>query len=144
MTWDTSGIEVEVGTDKWTDITLVVEEMKHKIEPKPLHNRTFPVLQLAATLSGAQEFVVISIPLKDFPKSPYAEYARDKSLVVGAYVSVERIRVLPSNGEIEWIMATASDAGGVLPQWMQNMAVPGVVAKDVDYFLSWISKERQS
>lgn len=144
MTWDASGIEVEVGTDKWSDITLVVEEMKHKIDPKPLKNRTFPVLQLSANLAGAQEFLVISIPLNDFQGSPFAEYARDTSLVVGSYVAVERIRVLPSNGEIEWIMATASNAGGVLPQWMQNMAVPGVVAKDVDFFLSWIAKERQS
>ncbi|RFU25477.1 hypothetical protein B7463_g10855, partial [Scytalidium lignicola] len=143
MTWDTTGIEVNIGSEKWTDITLVVEEMKHKIEPKPLKNRTFPVLQLAANLVGSQEFIIISIPLNDFPKSPYAEYARDTSLVVGFYVSVERIRVLPSDGEIEWIMATASNAAGVLPQWMQNMAVPGVIAKDVEYFLSWISSQRK-
>ncbi|KAH8815182.1 hypothetical protein F5884DRAFT_167998 [Xylogone sp. PMI_703] len=143
MTWDTAGIEVDVGSDKWTDITLVVEEMKHKIDPKPLKNRTFPVLQLSANLAGTQEFLIVSIPLTDFSRSPFAEYARDPSLVVGSYVSVERVRVLPTNGEIEWIMATASNAAGVLPQWMQNMAVPGVVAKDVDYFLSWIAIQRK-
>ncbi|KUJ22419.1 uncharacterized protein LY89DRAFT_554026, partial [Mollisia scopiformis] len=142
MSWNTNGIEVNVHGGQWTNITLVLEEMKHKIDPKPLKNRTFPVLQLSATLAGAEEFLVVSIPINDFNKSPYAEYAKDKSLVMAAYTSVERIRVLPSNGDIEWIMATASDAGGVLPQWMQNLAVPGAVAKDVEMFLSWIPSQR--
>ena len=142
MKWDTSGIEVEVHGGRWINITVAVEEMKHKIDPKPLKNRTFPVVQVAAVLAGTQEFVVISIPLTDFDKSPNAEFARDKSLVVAAYTSIERIRVLPSNGDVEWIMATASDAGGVLPQWMQNLAVPGQVAKDVELFMSWIPTQR--
>jgi hypothetical protein len=140
--WDTSGIEVESHGQRWINITLAVEEMKHKIDPKPLKNRTFPVAQVAAELAGVQEFLVASIPIIDFEESPYAEFARDKSLVVARYTSIERIRVLPSNGEVEWIMATASDAGGVLPQWMQNLAVPSAVAKDVELFLGWIPSQR--
>jgi len=144
ISWDTNGIEVEAQGGRWINISVVVEEMKHKIDPKPLKNRTFPVVQVSAELAGVQEFVVVSIPLTDFDKSPYAEFARDKSLVVAAYTSVERIRILPSNGDIEWIMATASNAGGVLPQWMQNLAVPSAVAKDVDMFLAWIPSQRQA
>lgn len=120
MRWDTTGIEVEIHGGRWINITVAVEEMKHKIDPKPLKNRTFPVVQVAADLSGSQEFIIVSIPLNDFQKSPYAEYARDKSLVVAAYTSIERIRILPTNGDVEWIMATASDAGGVLPQVSQT------------------------
>ena len=142
MKWDTSGIEIEVQGGRWNNITVAIEEMTHKIDPKPLKNRTFPVVQIAAELAGAQEFVVVSIPLTDFAKSPYAEFARDKSLVVASYAAVERVRVLPSNGDVEWIMATASNAGGVLPQWMQNLAVPSAVAKDVEMFMSWISSQR--
>jgi len=142
MKWDASGIEVEVHGGRWINITVAVEEMKHKIDPKPLKNRTFPVVQVAAALAGTEEFLVVSIPLTDFNKSPYAEFARDKSLVVAAYASIERVRVLPSNGDVEWIMATASNAGGVLPQWMQNLAVPGAVAKDVEMFLAWIPSQR--
>lgn len=118
--WDTTNIEVEIHGEHWVNITVAVVEMKHKIDPKPLKNRTFPVIQVSADLSGTQEFIIISIPLRDFEKSPYAEYARDKSLVVAAYTSIERIRILPSNGDVEWIMATASDAGGVLPQVSAN------------------------
>jgi hypothetical protein len=142
MRWDASGIDVQVHGGHWTNITVAVEEMKHKIDPKPLKNRTFPVVQVAAMLEGNEEFLVVSIPLNDFDKSPYAEFAKDKSLVTAAYTSIERIRVLPSNGDVEWIMATASDAGGVLPQWMQNLAVPGAIAKDVELFLSWIPRQR--
>lgn len=45
MEWNTSGIEVNVHGGQWTNVKLVVEEMKHKIDPKPLKNRTFPVIQ---------------------------------------------------------------------------------------------------
>jgi Protein of unknown function (DUF3074) len=141
--WDAGGIELETQGQHWTNISVAVEEMKHKIDPKPLKNRTFPVAQVTAELAGVQEFIVVSIPLTDFQNSPYAEYARDKSLVVARYTSIERIRVLPGSGEVEWIMATASDAGGVLPHWMQNLAVPSAVAKDVEMFLGWIPSQRK-
>ncbi|PBP27403.1 hypothetical protein BUE80_DR001670 [Diplocarpon rosae] len=144
MRWDCAGIETQVGGERWHDIRLVVEEMTHKIDPKPLNNRTFPVVQLSAALAGCQEFLVVSIPIPDFADSPYAQFARDKSLVVAAYVSIERIRMIPGSGEVEWMMATASDARGVLPQWMQNLAVPAKVAKDVEMFLAWIPSQRNS
>ncbi|KAL2427375.1 hypothetical protein ABEF95_012498 [Exophiala dermatitidis] len=41
-------------------------------------------------------------------------------------------------GQIEWVMATTSDAKGVLPGWLQRMSVPAAVAKDVGYFIRWI------
>ena len=66
---------------------------------------------------------------------------KDKDTVEAAYVSVERIRKL--GGDIEWIMAAASDARGVLPRVVQNMAVPGQIAKDVPKFLAWIARERE-
>jgi hypothetical protein len=144
MRWDTNDIEVEVNGETWTKTSMLVEEMKYRIDPKPLNNRTFPVVQITAALAGVEEFLVVSIPLNDFEKSPYAEFARDRSLVVAAYASIERIRILPSSGEVEWIMATASDARGVLPQWMQNLAVPGAIAKDVPMFLEWIPSQRSA
>ena len=85
MSWNTQGIMVEVHGGRWVNISLKVVEMKHKIDPKPLKNRTFPVLQLSASLADTQEFIVVSIPVADFDKSPQAEYALDKSLVVAAY-----------------------------------------------------------
>ncbi|KAI9745495.1 MAG: hypothetical protein M1818_001029 [Claussenomyces sp. TS43310] len=116
ISWNTGNLVIDAAGERWNNVTLKVVEMKHKIDPKPLKNRTFPVLQLAANLVGVQEFIVVSIPITDFQRSPHAQYAKDKSLVVAAYTSIERVRVLPETGEVEWIMATASDAKGVLPQ----------------------------
>lgn len=142
LVWDCNGIEIDLKEEKWIDLTLTAVEMKHKIDPKPLKNRTFPIIQITAALDNVQEFIVVSIPLTDFDKSPHSEFAKDKSLVVAAYTSIERIRVLPSNGEIEWLMATASNAKGNLPIWMQNMAVPGLLPKDVEMFMGWIPGRR--
>ncbi|GKT83514.1 hypothetical protein Ct61P_01364 [Colletotrichum tofieldiae] len=91
---------------------------------------------------GADEFVVVSIPVLDLAGSDHGQLVKDKGVVVGAYVSVERVRKLPT-GAIEWIMATASDAKGALPAWIQAKAVLGVVAKDVALFLGWIAEERE-
>lgn len=142
MRWNTEGVEIILNGDKWVEFSLEIWEMKHRIDPKPLHNRTFTTLQITARIEGVQEFIMIQIPIPDFGKSPYSEFARDKQLVVGAYTSVERVRIIPQTAEIEWIMATASDAGGNLPQFVQNMAVPSELTKDVQKFLSWIPSQR--
>ncbi|KAK8056111.1 hypothetical protein PG993_001338 [Apiospora rasikravindrae] len=147
----------------WGRFTLKVVEMRHKIGRPVLKDRTFPVLQLTATsvpVAGEagvepREFVVVSIPVPDFGTNEASQLARDKGAQIAAYVSIERIRVLDARdqegqsqnrsgkaGEIEWLMATASDAGGVLPSWVQNMAMPGIIWKDVPLFLKWIAGER--
>ena len=137
-----------------------MEEMRHKIG-KPLKDRTFPVLQMtcsamapAAAVDGETpdaaatqhhekpEFLVVSVTVSDFDRAPSAELSREKGVVLAAYASVERIRKLPESGEIEWIMATASDAKGILPLFLQTKAIPGQIAKDVGMFLGWINKER--
>jgi hypothetical protein len=53
-----------------------------------------------------------------------------KDVVEGMYVSWERIRKVDGS-KTEWVMRTASDAGGVLPGWVQRLGVPGAIAKDV-------------
>lgn len=153
---------VWAGGVAWGRFGLSLVEMKHKIPP-PLKPRVFPVLQLVASAvpgggdgSGAgtagaerDEFVVVSVTVSDLATGQLKDKAAlsaEKGVVVGAYVSVERVRRLPGQGEdkgkIEWIMATASDAKGVLPMFLQTKAVPGQIAKDVGMFLGWVDKER--
>lgn len=78
-----------------------------------------------------------------------------KNTIFAHYVSVERVRLLPpatadANAErrIEWIMATTSDAGGQIPQWVQRSwtmgGVPKAVVADVGLFLGWVDKKRSS
>lgn len=142
------------GRQRWGRFTLKVVEMRHKVGRPVLKDRTFPVLQLTATTvptaGKEREFVVISIPVPDFGTSEASQLAREKGAQIAAYVSVERLRVLDAHdqqqggkaGEIEWLMATAGNAGGLLPSWVQNMAMPGIIWKDVPLFLKWIAGER--
>ncbi|KAK7941117.1 uncharacterized protein PG986_013504 [Apiospora aurea] len=179
ISWDCGGVgpvdiaeeedeeedNVNSARQRWGRFTLKVVEMRHKVGRPVLKDRTFPVLQLTATVvpvageAGGEprEFVVVSIPVPDFGTKEASRLAREKGAQIAAYVSVERIRVLDARdqqgqnqgqnrtgkaGEIEWLMATASDAGGVLPSWVQNMAMPGIIWKDVPLFLKWIAGER--
>ncbi|TDZ73098.1 hypothetical protein CTRI78_v001262 [Colletotrichum trifolii] len=141
LTWDCAGVSVEEGGLAWEDFRVGVSEIKHKLAV-PLNNRVFPELILSAKAKDVDEFIVVSIPVSDLATSDYGGLVKEKGVVVAAYVSVERVRRLPT-GAIEWIMATASDAKGVLPAWLQAKAVIGVVAKDVALFLGWIAEERE-
>lgn len=136
--WDCAGLEADAAGSTWERMTLKLEESVHKL-PAPLKKRLFPVLQLTAAARGRHEFVVVQIAARD----PAAEARGGGDTVRGAYTSVERLRAADAGG-IEWVMGTASDARGNLPAWMQKMAVPGQVAKDVDMFLEWIADERKS
>lgn len=156
VTWsNTAGLEdIEAGDTRWGGFAVSLVEMKHKIPP-PLKPRVFPVVQVVCSRREGQEdeFLVVSATVGDLATGGLREVARlsgEKGVVVGAYVSVERVRRLPAPtgegggpGRIEWVMATASDARGVLPMWMQTKAVPGQIAKDVSLFLGWLEGERK-
>lgn len=138
--------------------------VRHRVGRPVLRDRVFPVVQVTCSSSsgeGEGEFLVVSLHVPDLlgasPPSPPddgvsggggSKGVKEKSkedvvrgAVVGAYVSVERVR-RDGGGSIEWIMATASDAKGVLPMWVQTRAVPGQVAVDVPYFLGWVDGQR--
>jgi hypothetical protein len=135
-----SGIRIEVITKLLPDSVV---EMSHKT-PWPMKNRTFPILQLSVSLlpSPSSEFIVVSVTVCDLPSLPdsTAKDCRDPAFVVGTYTSVERIRKMEN--KIEWIMATAGDVGGSLPKFMQNLALPRAIAKDVEMFLQWVVGQR--
>ena len=138
---------------KYSSITMSVYEMCHAIPP-PLQPRCFPVLVLTASTSPTA-FLAVTIPL-DLTTLPSAFYSsgrnskegsdqqQRKTPVMGAYAAVETVRIVPEGqgekraGEIEWTMATASNARGNLPMWVQKMSMPGAVPKDVQYFMEWI------
>ncbi|KAI0600791.1 hypothetical protein F4775DRAFT_543467 [Biscogniauxia sp. FL1348] len=142
---------------RWTHFGLALVEMRHKIGRPLLKDRTFPVLQMTCSLVSTEEgggeqgqrereFLVVSIPVPDFGVAAPAAavLSREKGALVALYVAVERVRIVPdATGHIEWLMATASDAGGALPLWVQTLAAPGVIWKDVPLFLGWIAGERE-
>ncbi|KAG7120951.1 hypothetical protein HYQ45_009933 [Verticillium longisporum] len=139
--WEVAGVEVDVAGEVWVCEALCVQEMRHAMPGGLLRDRVFGTVMVAAAARGRDEFVVVSVPLRDLQGSDLGGLVKEKGVIVGAYVSVERIR-RTEMGQIEWLMATASDAKGVLPMWVQTRAVVGVVAKDVELFLSWIADRR--
>lgn len=128
--------------DRWGGAKMYIVEMKHKL-PFPLSERVFPELLVIAERAAGKEFVVVSIPINDMERSPFAQYSKEKGVVLGRYSSVERIRLGPDGGKIEWIMATASSAEGNIPQWATNAGLYKLVADDVKYFMEYIEKCRK-
>ena len=135
---------------------VIVYEMCHKMPP-PLNNRCFATLVASArTTSPDRGFVVVQVPvdIAAVPASLYssgrnktegADALKKQKVVMGQYVSIERVRLLPEEGSpgvVEWEMATASDARGSLPMGLQKMGVPGAIVKDVGFFLGWNEKRR--
>ncbi|KAF7958831.1 hypothetical protein EAE96_002363 [Botrytis aclada] len=157
MYWETSDFEIVAGEKPWNNISMEVVEMIHK--PPVVSERKFPEVLITASLNepGQSEFLVISIPITDsanvrsqnpsFQESGFAS-AKKKGQVVGAYASIERCRLLPNpNGTarvIEWIMATASDAKGWIPQLIQKPNIPGQIQKDVSMYMRWVENHRRS
>jgi len=92
--------------------------------------------------SPGEEFVLVSIPVPDFGEDKRSKLASEGGAQIAVYVSIDRVRRMPGTGQLEWVMATASDAGGVLPVWVQAAAVPEKLWKDVPMFFSWVAKQR--
>lgn len=138
--WDCRGLEIELDGESWVDWTLKLEESVHKL-PVPLNKRVFPVLQVTAAAREGRHIMIVQIAAAA-AGSAEAEGVTDSGHVRGAYTSIERLR--ETSEGIEWVMGTTSDAKGALPMKVQDMAMPGPIAKDVDMFLSWIAKHRQT
>jgi len=143
--------------------------MAHSL-PFPLKPRVFPTLIITASLPCRANggihpapcfdshhptaLLVVQIPINiaDFPLALYSSgrnvqdgstSQKRKKVVLGTYTSIEKCTFMPDLN-IQWVMATASDAKGWLPMWMQKLGVPGAVAKDVGLFVNWVKGTRRS
>lgn len=127
--------------------------MAHAI-PFPLEPRVFATLVLTARDSPSS-FMTVQIPV-DLSTIPSAKYSNGsnrttgstpqekKKPVFGRYVSVERVRRIDADGssEVQWDMATASDAAGNLPMAVQKIAMGTEIVKDVEYVMNWAANKR--
>lgn len=125
----------------------------HTFHPAVLISpRTFISLVISADLPASNGFVTVQIPLVYKPANSIPDRLRGKitssvprNTVVAAYASVEQIVSLPTD-ELEWTMATTSDAGGLIPQWIQRNwtmgGVPKAVVADVGLFIGWTGRNR--
>ena len=153
--------EGALSREGFSEVSVGLYEMCHDV-PSPLKPRVFGVLVVTASLLRRKEmvegdkekFVAVTVPVQLGMGVKPAFYANHRNLregendkqkrevVQGLYAAVEtctlRKKGEGEEEEIEWVMSTASDAKGNLPMWMQKLALPGAVPKDVSYFMKWI------
>ena len=113
----------------------------------PINLPTFPVPVLSRSHSHANITSNSTLEKKiEYQNSNANATSEQKSrngkeVVEGRYVSWERIWKV-DEGKTEWVMRTASDAGGVLPAWMQRLGVPGAIAKDVPLAVKFVVERK--
>ncbi|EME87950.1 uncharacterized protein MYCFIDRAFT_75783 [Pseudocercospora fijiensis CIRAD86] len=124
---------------RWQDVDLYLMQMRHKV-PSPLKNRVFTVVVAAGKIEN--EFVDVQIPVELPNNAKYKETSTE--IVHGVYASVERGSLEENGTHVKWQMGTASDAKGILPLFIQKIAMPGEIAKDVGRFVEWRGRLRKS
>jgi hypothetical protein len=72
--------------------------------------------------------VVVSIPINLSSTEDEELAALEEKGVKGRYASVEHILELPDD-KVEWRMATSSSPGGLVPQFVNDLALPGAISK---------------
>ena len=148
LDWESELDSIQHTVGQWQEVQVELREMCHHI-PTPLNDRVFSVLVITAKHTSNNDkfkddskFLVVQIPVAT-KGMPGAKYNNKPKVTAGMYVSIERGELVKDGRQVKWQMATASDAGGVLPMWAQKMGVPGAVVKDVGLFVDWTAKRRQ-
>ncbi|KAF2840309.1 hypothetical protein M501DRAFT_690692 [Patellaria atrata CBS 101060] len=119
--------------DGLTDISLSLWAMYHKM-PTFLSNRRFMVIVATARFSDNM-FLTVKVPVEPVHNST-------RPCIDGQYVSIEKVERFPDSREIQWDMATASDAGGMLPLWVQRPGIGPAIAKDVGLVMKYLHSFR--
>jgi len=108
-----------------------------------LSPRVFTVLQVKqlSEVDSKREGIIVSIPITLSSPEDEDLAALEEKGVKGRYASVERILELPGD-KVEWRMAAASSAGGLIPQSITDFVMPEAVSRDVPLFLKWLQTKK--
>ncbi|KAJ5204157.1 uncharacterized protein N7498_005036 [Penicillium cinerascens] len=156
--------EVELDGVIYKDVVFEINLITHSFNPSVLISpRSFISLTISAAYdsppsqqqTSTKGFITLQIPLRSDPSTtPYSLQQKIASsapqrTIFANYASVERVSLLPAEPRsIEWTMATTSDAGGSIPQWVQRNwtlgGVPRAVVADVGLFIGWTMRRRGS
>lgn len=117
------------------DVFTYLVELDYQLQ-FPLKKRKFCNLVHIARHQDGNSGYVVSLAVD--PK--LVGLTGNPGFVNGRYTSVELVKWDPKTESLDWRMATCSDAGGNVPQWLAKLSIKGVVAKDVPSFLKWCPK----
>ncbi|KAJ5392245.1 hypothetical protein N7509_007735 [Penicillium cosmopolitanum] len=160
--------ELDMNGVTFKDVDVEVNLITHTFHPTALISpRSFISFTISATYDAhsnepsypSKGFITVQIPLHPDPTTtPTAIHEKIKSAVprrtiFANYASVERVAKKnrppvssSSQQQQHWTMATTSDAGGLIPQWVQRNwtlgGVPRAVVADVGLFIDWSTKRR--
>ncbi|KAL8781148.1 MAG: hypothetical protein Q9213_006148 [Squamulea squamosa] len=87
--------------------------------------------------TGSEEFIVVQLPV-EIGSVQGAFYSNGRNLKEGSSALKRKKPIRGIYTSIE------RDAKGWLPMWAQKMAVPGAIAKDVDFVMKWIREKRKA
>jgi hypothetical protein len=146
-------------------ISLTISAANDNLSTLSSQNPTQP----QSNEQNRQGFFTVQIPLhSEASSTPQALHQKitasiPKRAIFANYASVERIELIPAaqstdqpsaeqqsqpQSRIKWTMATTSDAGGSIPQWVQRSwalgGVPRAVVADVGLFIGWTTRRRQA
>ncbi|KAJ5677366.1 uncharacterized protein N7477_002999 [Penicillium maclennaniae] len=166
LAWSGEDIgEVVVDDITYKDVVFEINLITHSFHPSALISpRSFISLTISAAYNAPTQteqqtplkgFITVQVPLSSDPSTTPSEIHRKitssapRRAVFASYASVERVSLLPTEpNSIEWTMATTSDAGGSIPQWVQRNwtlgGVPRAVVADVGLFIGWTMHRRRS
>ncbi|CAG8926237.1 unnamed protein product [Penicillium salamii] len=162
--WDPE-MRIDVDQTRYWDFIIELNLIVHTFHPKALiRPRAFISLTLSAALSKIVSedtvepsgFMTVQVPFRlSDPEEPgYEQLCAEirnfvpPRTIFAHYASLEHVELLAGSGDrtIRWTMATASEAGGKIPQWVQRNwtlgGVPKAVVADVGLFIGWVMKRR--
>lgn len=163
VVFESACLSLKTPRDTFPDI-CAVNLITHSFNPSVLISpRSFISLTISAAYDSPQSeeqtstkgFITLQIPLRSDPSSTPSSLQQKiassapRRTIFANYASVERVSLLPAEPRsIEWTMATTSDAGGSIPQWVQRNwtlgGVPRAVVADVGLFIGWTMRRRGS
>lgn len=112
----------------------------------PMSNRDFVFLIITQETTpdptGPRSFLIISVPILHPIQSGHTR---------GKYISIEEVKeVIFDNDDdqlerkrIKWKMITQSDAGGMVPTLISDLALPSKISEDVPSFLEFARSSKQ-
>ncbi|KAK5952752.1 hypothetical protein OHC33_006345 [Knufia fluminis] len=160
--------QLSESNSRYTHTTMSIYEMCHKLPTPLNPRCFPVLVATASVSPDEFIAVTVPVDITRCPSAFYStgrnrseglDAQMRKPVTVGSYCAVERVVKYTKSTthtdkegrvhsheeggggggeEIEWIMATASHAGGNVPVALQRMGIPGGIAKDVGLFLKWI------
>ncbi|KAE8364199.1 hypothetical protein BDV27DRAFT_145510 [Aspergillus caelatus] len=132
--------EIEGG---WQEVDMSVNLITHTLHPKALiSTHSFIVLVICACLpiSRGTGFMTIRIPLTHEPGGLVPNLLRERNTALAPQ------KYLVMSDRVEWAMATTSNAGGAIAQWIQRSWTlggdPKAIVADVGLFIGWTAQKR--